>query len=134
MIGPFFDALLDETDLRPFLILQGDNSTGKTQIAKLITKKIWGNFEEVIAPNNLQSDSRTDDYLSTSTFGEVFDDADNVDSKHLGKLKSYTTSEKAHKYRIGQKLLICRVLSLSIYDNSQKIHSIPQISGRVLAD
>lgn len=92
MIAPFFDALLDETDLRPCLILEGDNSTGKTQIAKLITKKIWGNFEEVIAPNNLQSDSRTDDYLCTSTFGVVFDDVDNLDSKILGILKSYTTS------------------------------------------
>ncbi|TFG20212.1 MAG: hypothetical protein EU530_03815 [Promethearchaeota archaeon] len=92
MIAPFFDALLDDTNLRPCLILQGDNSTRKTQIATVLTKKIWGNFENVIAPNNLQSDSRTDDYICTSTFGVAFDDVENLRVIILGKLKSYTTS------------------------------------------
>jgi hypothetical protein len=108
MIGPFFDALMDYTDLRPYLILIADNSTGKTQITKVLTLKIWGNFEDVIAPNNIEnSPSRMDDYQSTSTFGIVYDDVGSLHLSVLAKWKSNATSRNRNqKKNIDHELVI----------------------------
>ena len=56
MIAPFFHALLDHTHLNPFLALYSvKNTTGKSTMAELISKKTWNNYGLLTSTQQKQS-------------------------------------------------------------------------------
>jgi len=95
-IQPFLYCLRDYTKLL-FLIALGspEGETGKsTGLASLLTKW-WNNCKgkEVLTKDNMDTKSRALEYLSTSTFALIIDDAGKLDDSIQSEIKNYTTME-----------------------------------------
>ncbi len=92
IIHPFFHALKGETNLVPFLSLDSPRSdTGQTSIQRLITMKIWDVTENILNSSNIRSESRFNNYFSTSTFGLPIDDCEDLEDNLKDIIKSSIT-------------------------------------------
>jgi hypothetical protein len=93
MASPFMYGLKEYTDLEPSLAMYGQNSGGKSAIAKLFTK-LYGfkKKSEVYSASNLKTNFQFTTVLCSSTFPVSVDDCADLNQDHLGDLKAHITS------------------------------------------
>lgn len=89
-IGPFLYAIRSFTQLLPQLSLGGLPGKGKSTITD-VARKGYGNTEQLIPCSTMNSLSRAEGYLASSTIPIFIDDAEDLIMQLVGILKSMTT-------------------------------------------
>jgi hypothetical protein len=99
VVMPFTHALLPITKLMPWMSFTGSEaSSGKSDMAKLITKKFWNSLpddSELLNVENIESDSRFLEIEASHTFPIGIDDCQKLTDKCLSVMKSKTTNKQS---------------------------------------
>jgi hypothetical protein len=95
-IQPFMYCLKQYLSFMPLIGLGStEGETGKSTGMAALTTKWWNNCKgkEVLTKDNMDSKARALEYMSTSTFMLIIDDAGKLDDAIQSEIKSYTTME-----------------------------------------
>ena len=88
-IAPFLHVLLPFTGLKPALLIVGGKGSGKTTLARFITKIAYG--VEELRQDIFDSAFRQGIVLSSTTLPLLIDDVDKWSGNNIGKLKATLT-------------------------------------------
>lgn len=91
MAAPFRMLFMDKLNLYPTLILIGSKSTGKSYIAEFWNLHFYRIWKKPLDPYQLSSPSRTEDYMSTSTFPIVIQEVAYINKEIVPILKAHMT-------------------------------------------
>lgn len=91
LAAPFRLTFIKHLNVFPMLCLVGSRNTGKSYINEFFSVKFYKILDNSLTPYHLSSTSRTEDYLSSSTFPLNFQEVDYINREVIPILKEHCT-------------------------------------------
>ncbi|MEX2758106.1 MAG: bifunctional DNA primase/polymerase [Candidatus Sigynarchaeota archaeon] len=113
VITPFMHALVEITQFMPIVAAWSFlPHSGKTSMMHFCMYHVWGvPSDKFLKPDTVNSESRFGDYYTLSTFGMLIDDAQDLNQRIQGTMKTMCTGVADHqRKRVDQSLAIDRPL------------------------
>jgi len=122
LAAPFMHAAKSFTKIMPMLVLHGSEDAGKTALAELIVKRIWGVSDGVYSQDAVGTQSRLEGVLASSTFPVAIDDCQDLPRNFTTAiLKPHLTGFTRFRRKRGQRLEVDAPLTAPIILNFNRL-------------